>query len=78
MNNITVFLTDEDAKLFVTFQKRHELVSLMDKAGAFDIHDGSVTINFDSSGFPRTIETKRHFRVESYPQVDRNILKGDN
>ena len=43
---VTIFLTPIDAKLFMDFQKYHEAFEAMIKNGVFDIRFGSCTLNF--------------------------------
>lgn len=63
MDKIPINLTPDEALLFVTFQKHHALIALLDSIGAFDIRSGSVTIHFDSVGRISTAETNRHYRL---------------
>lgn len=59
---IKVELNNEDALLFVKFQKRHAFIKLMESMGAFDIKSGSLTIHFDQYGGIGSVDVNRHFR----------------
>lgn len=65
--NTTIELTQEDALLFVAFQKRHAFMQLLDSIGVFDTRSGTVTlaINFDAMGAIGSVEatTKKHYRL---------------
>ena len=62
-NLIPVFLTDEQAKQFITFQKHALMIGLLDSVGAFNIRGGSITINFDKAGAISSIDKKEHFNA---------------
>ena len=59
----TVYLTDADAILFVEFQKRKNLLGLLNSIKAFDIRSGSVTINFDKVGKIVSLERHEHLSL---------------
>lgn len=58
-----IFLTPEEAILFVQFQKHFALVQLLESIKAFDIKNGSVTLHFDSYGKIASIDKNEHLRV---------------
>ena len=42
---IPIFITEEDAKKFVLFQKYYDLFAKMEQKGFFDLQYGKCTIN---------------------------------
>lgn len=58
----TVELTNEDALLFVAFQKRYALIKLLESIGAFDIKNGSITLNFGPAGEIGSVDKNIHYR----------------
>ena len=59
---IKLELTEEEAKLFVRFQKHYALVKLLEELGAFDVKNGSVEIHFDSFGGIGSVDKRQHYR----------------
>lgn len=59
----TVELTPEDALLFISFQKRHAFMQLLENIGAFDLKSGSVEIHFTSTGEIGAIDMHSHLKV---------------
>lgn len=57
-----IYITEEEAKRFVTFQKHYALIGLLDSLGAFDIKSGSIKINFNDKGMVSTIEKNEVYR----------------
>jgi hypothetical protein len=53
---ITVFMTDEEAKRYVAFQKYYLLVGLLDSIKTLDVKGGSVEIHFDHAGQIKSLE----------------------
>ena len=43
-----VFMTEEDAKKFVLFQKYYDIFTELEKNKAFDVEFGKVTLNIHS------------------------------
>lgn len=60
---IPIFLTEEEAKQFLNFQKHYNIVGLLESVKAFDIKSGSVTIHFNSAGQIKGVEKKEFFSV---------------
>ena len=58
-----VYLTPEEAELFVEFQKRFAFINLLDSLKVFEIRTGSATINFDKDGQITSVEKREHFKV---------------
>lgn len=58
-----IYLTDNEAKQFVDFQKHYTLIGLLQSINAFDIKSGSVTIHFDKIGAIKGIEKHEVFSV---------------
>ena len=60
----TILLSEEDARMFILFQKQHALINALDSLGVFDMRNGSVTIHYDSVGKIRSMEKKQQFRLD--------------
>ena len=58
-----VYLTSEQASMMAHVSRRYAIVQLLESVGAFDIQNGSVTINFDSQGNAASVDTRKHVRV---------------
>lgn len=50
MNEITIFLPEKEAEMFVLFQKHFELFKLLQDKGVFDQKNSAITLHFDSNG----------------------------
>lgn len=50
MNEITIFLSEQEAIKFREFQKNYTTFMLMLNRGVFDVRKGNVTLNFDHEG----------------------------
>jgi len=59
----TIELTEDEAKLFLEFQKRFAFVQLLDSIKAFQMKSGSITIHFDSFGQIASVDKQEHYRV---------------
>ena len=59
----TLYLTPEDALLFVQYQKRHCLIDILEKLKVFDIRNGSVEIHFGDIGEVRKVDLHQHHKV---------------
>lgn len=57
-----VYLTNDEARQFVTFRKHFTMVNLMESLGVFNIKDGSVEIHFDRLGQIAKVDIHSHFR----------------
>ena len=62
-NLIKVELSEEEAKMFVKFQKHFAFVQLLESIKAFDMKSGSLTINFDGFGQIVSIQKLEHYKV---------------
>lgn len=58
-----VYLTDEEAKQFVVFQKHRALIGILTSIDAFSVVNGSITIHFDDKGRIGAIEKHQEFRA---------------
>lgn len=65
MQTTTLQLSEQDALVFVKFQRHHALVMLLDSIGAFDLKSGSVTINFDATGRIGSVDKFQHFKASA-------------
>lgn len=63
LETLPVYLTDEEAFLFIEFQKRYAFIRLLESIGAFRIKSGSVTIHFNNLGEIATIDKHEHFKA---------------
>ena len=50
VNEITILMTEEDAKLFVLFQEHYDTFKMLVERGVFDQKSAAVTLHFDSVG----------------------------
>lgn len=62
----TISLSDEDAVLFIAFQKRYEviapLVGYMDSLNLIDLKNMSIVLDIDPQGVVGHMAITRHFR----------------
>lgn len=61
LNTTTIYLTDEEAKRFITFQKYYALIGLLESVKAFDIRGGNITIHFNKDGLIQGLDKKEYF-----------------
>ena len=61
MEQTTIFLSPEDAQLFVQFQKRYLFVKLLESLGVFDLKKARVTIDFDKFGQIAGLDINKHY-----------------
>ncbi len=59
----TVIMTEEEARLFILFQKHHKFMELMEASGGFNVSGGSVTIHFTNTGEVGSFDVNRRFKV---------------
>lgn len=59
-------LTDEEAKLFIEFQKHHEMIAyllgFMDSLNVSNLKNMSITMDIDNLGVVAHTSLTRHFR----------------
>ena len=60
---VAVQLTEEDAKLFLIYQKRYQFMKLLESLGVFDLKNGSAEIHFDNLGQIAKIDLHSHIKV---------------
>ncbi len=48
--NMTIELSDEEAVLFLAFQKDYATYTTLKESGVFDIRNGKAILNFDQDG----------------------------
>lgn len=58
-----VFLSPEEAMLFVTFQKRFTFMKALENMGAFNLRNASIEIHFDSLSQIAKIDKHEHYKV---------------
>lgn len=63
LSTTAVFLTEEEVKQFVTFQKHRALIGVLESINAFDIRNGSITINFDHLGQIKAVDKRENFHL---------------
>lgn len=56
-----LFLTEHEIAMFLLFQKHYKLFTTLEEIGAFDVHGGYVTIQFNNDGVVRGIEKKQFY-----------------
>lgn len=61
---VKVLMTEEDARLFLLFQKHYLFIAQLEKIKAFDIRNGNIKIHFDYEGAIRTIDKFESHRLE--------------
>jgi hypothetical protein len=57
-----IYLTPQEAFLFVEFQKQYALIKALESIGAFRVRSGSVTVHFDSNGLIGSLDKVEHYR----------------
>ncbi len=57
----TIQLTQIDAQAFVRFQKHRALIELLESMGAFDLKNGSITLNFNYLGQIKSVNKQENF-----------------
>lgn len=55
MNEIAIYIPDEEAKLFLKFQEHYDTFCLLHEHGVFDVKNGSVTLHMDKFGAIKAI-----------------------
>lgn len=61
--NMTVIeLSPQEALLFVAFQRRYPVFNVLEQLGAFDMKNGSVTINYDANGAVSSVSLNKTLR----------------
>lgn len=68
METTPIFLTKEEALLFVAFQKRYAFFRLLETLKVFELKSGSVEIHFDNLGGIGSVDIHQHFKGH-YPQT---------
>lgn len=63
MDNITVYLTPEDAQLFLQFQKRYLFMKVLENIGVFDLKSGSIEIHFTNLGEIGSVDLHKHTKI---------------
>lgn len=63
-NTVTIILDTTEAGKFKLFQKYFVAFSLLESVGAFNIKNGSITLDFDSFGQIRSVRKEEMFRPD--------------
>jgi fructose-1,6-bisphosphatase len=61
LQTVPIYLTQEEARLFLKFQKHFKLFELLEEKKAFEIKHGTVTIDFNGDGDIKGIFTKQFY-----------------
>ncbi len=56
--NVTIFLTTQDAELFAKFRQFQDALTVIIRSGALETKAGEVTLRFDGDGTLREIEKR--------------------
>lgn len=59
----TIQLTEEDAKLFIQFQKRFTFMKLLESLDIFAMKSGSMTIHFDNLGEIHSVDVQKYYKL---------------
>jgi hypothetical protein len=63
LQTIPVFMTEEEAKQFLMFQKSRTLIELLEHMGAFKLKNASITLHFDHAGVIKTVTKDETFHL---------------
>ena len=69
---ITVYLDDQQAKMFVLFQEQYENIALMLKSKVFEQKGATITLNFDTLGKIKNIKRSDVLHDENTDFVNEN------
>ncbi len=56
ITDVTIIMTEEDAKLFLAFQEHYKTFKLLMEKGVFSQKNAAVTMHFDSVGTLQLIQ----------------------
>lgn len=59
---IPVYMTEEETRLFIGFQRHRRLFETLDRENALGIPNSSVTVHFDKDGRVGSVDLKRTIR----------------
>ena len=64
MNIVTipVYMSEEETRLFIGFQKHHKLFEVLEREGALGLPNSSFEVHFDSEGKVRVIDLHKTIR----------------
>lgn len=60
---ITVYLTQDQAKMITELEKRYLFMKVLESVGVFKMGRGSVTINVDEFGQIGSVDIHHHYKV---------------
>lgn len=63
MNQIAVYMSEDEAKQFISFQKNRKFFEVLDKQRAFDILNSSFEVHINSQGQVSVVEFHRTIRL---------------
>lgn len=58
-----VYLSEDECRQFIVFQKHRALIGLLESIGAFNIVDGSVRIHFGKMGRIVGVDKQEHYQA---------------
>lgn len=56
MNEVTLILQQIDIRKWELFQQYYEPFTILVNSGAFDVRNGSITLNFDANGVLQKVQ----------------------
>lgn len=63
MDKTIIYVTPEEARLFIEFQKRYAFIKLMESLGVFDVTTGSVIVHFNAKGEIGKVEVNKSYTL---------------
>jgi len=63
IETVVVHMTQEEARLFILFQKHYKFVELLENADAFNLKGGFVTLHFTNEGEVGSVDVQRRYRL---------------
>jgi hypothetical protein len=64
MEQVSIFLTPIDVEAFKLFQKHYVAFKMLDSVGAFNIKNGSITLDFNHLGEIKGIKKQELFKPQ--------------
>ncbi len=70
MDKVTIFLSEEEAKKYIEWQKNYATFNLLLEKGVFNVTNGNVVLHFDKFGTLQTIERGDILYMRRLDKVD--------